>query len=144
MPQYRTLPPGATTRLLAKVDTTDPQRCWIWQGAQSKEGYGHFRLYPFTEQAHRVAYWAFIGPIPDGLEIDHLCRQRACINWRHLEAVTKYQNMIRGEGLCARYARRVACKHGHPYTPESVYLYRGARLCRICMRARDRARRHRS
>ena len=85
-----------------------------------------------TEWAHRVSYELFRGPIPDGLQIDHLCRIRHCVNPDHLEAVTQRENILRGTSPSAKAAARDACINGHPYTPENTKLFRGDRQCRTC------------
>lgn len=95
-------------------------------------GYGRFG----DQRAHRVSYeWEF-GPIPDGLQIDHLCRNRACILPEHLEAVTQQENMRRGTLHLVYEARRTAthCVHGHAFDQANTYPYRGARQCLACKR----------
>lgn len=95
-----------------------------------------------TQRAHRVAYEAYVGPIPDGLQLDHLCRNRACWSWRHLEAVTNAENSARSEP-----AMKTACVRGHEYTPANTFIRKnGTRNCRRCsadhqkdLRARRRA-----
>ena len=86
--------------------------------------------------AHRVAYELMRGPIPDGLTLDHLCRNVGCVNPDHLEPVTMKENILRGYSPAAQAARRDECAHGHAYTPENTYRYaNGSRRCRICQRA---------
>lgn len=119
-------------RFFALVDKTET--CWVWKGSMHN-GYGEFRRFhrePMS-RAHRVAYELIVGPIPDGLELDHLCRNRSCVNPAHLEPVDHRTNVLRGEGLTARYARRNACSEGHPFTPENTYMRpSGGRRCKTC------------
>jgi hypothetical protein len=89
-----------------------------------------------------VAYELAIGPIPEGLTIDHLCRNRGCVNPAHLEAVTNRTNLLRGDGIAALNARKTHCKRGHEFTPENTYVWReGTRACRACHTAQEQARR---
>jgi hypothetical protein len=120
-------------RFFAKVDITDT--CWLWAGATNRKGYGSFRLAGGTIQsAHR---WSFIYAHrfnPEGLDIDHLCGVRNCVNPAHLEAVTHLENILRRPSY-----RKTHCLRGHEYSPENTYTDpRGGRTCRACRR--DRAR----
>lgn len=118
----------------AKVDKAAPDGCWLWtgyvEGGYGRYGHGAERL------VHRLVYIELVGPIPEGLELDHTCRVRACCNPDHLEPVTHAENVRRGEGLAAQQARQTECKRGHPFTPENTYTYRQgrSRRCRTCRR----------
>lgn len=108
--------------------------CWEWSGFRHPRGYGRFMDKGKGYQAHRFAYEQVIGPIPEGLQLDHLCRNRACVNPAHLEPVDNQTNTLRGEGLTAENARKTECKRGHPLVPENVYVIpsTGSRVCRRC------------
>lgn len=112
--------------------------CWQWDVLRPDTGYGDFydgRAW----LAHRWSYEHHVGPIPEGLEIDHLCRNRGCVNPAHLEPVTPRENTHRGFGPSAQCARQTHCKRGHEFTDENTYRYpHGARACRTCKREHDR------
>lgn len=115
----------------------DGTRCLEWQAALSG-GYGAFyssKTGRRNYQAHRWIYERWVGPIPDGFHIDHLCRNRACVNAAHLEVVSPGENVLRGEGFSAVNARKTECKEGHPFDETNTYIApNGARLCRRCRR----------
>lgn len=118
--------------------------CWNWTGAQSR-GYGHFRANGCTVGAHRFSYELHVGPIPDGLELDHLCRNRACVNPAHLEAVTHRVNLLRSNGVVAKHANQTHCENGHPFNEKNTYRRpdgssRDCRKCRAEAVARWRSR----
>lgn len=121
-------------RFWGKVEFTG--FCWLFTSL-GKGGYGRFFPSQFVQMlAHRWAYENLVGPIPEGLELDHLCRVPACVNPDHLEPVTKAENRRRGlQGVL-----RTRCKNGHLQTPENIYTRPSqptVRLCHICKKARD-------
>jgi hypothetical protein len=115
--------------------------CWVWKGSIGSNGYANIIAGPdgTRRRPHVISYLALVGPIAPGLDIDHLCRNTACLNPRHLEAVTHRVNMLRGVNACAVHARKTHCKHGHALTPENVYvrLDNGGRQCRTCNHIRE-------
>ena len=108
--------------------------CWDWAGALNKDGYGNTRYRGKSYVASRAAYEGFVGPIPEGLTIDHLCRNRKCVNPSHLEPVTFDENQRRRRGLVKR-ALVSHCKRGHEYSEANSYYHRGRRFCRACHKA---------
>lgn len=107
--------------------------CWLWTGGLHEQGYGQFSVNRVNVRAHRFSYEHFKGTIPDGLELDHLCRVTSCVNPDHLEAVTGRVNTLRGTGPTAKNAVKLVCDSGHPYTLKSTHIRaEGWRVCRIC------------
>lgn len=120
--------------------------CWIWMGAATRQGYGRLSAQGIPTPAHRVSYELHKGKIPQGLHIDHLCRNTSCVNPDHLEAVTNKENGRRGivaEVHRARQAAKTHCKHGHPLSGDNLYIApsSGQRVCRACKADRKKARR---
>jgi hypothetical protein len=108
--------------------------CWLWTRRASVRGYGQFSEGNSLVLAHRYAYEFCYGPVPPGLELDHLCRIHACVNPDHLEAVTHRENVLRGTGVSAINARKTSCPRGHPYDSADAR----ARYCLRCIRDRQR------
>lgn len=142
-------------RFWAKVNKDGPipefaphlGQCWDWTSNTVPNGYGQFGVRQSMRLAHRVAYELMIGEVPEGLELDHLCRRRICVRPSHLEAVTHLENMIRGMSPWAVARRNGTCLNGHDRTPENTYVYQGktreyvcCRICRRLAKARYRAR----
>ena len=132
-------------RFWAKVEKNGPTDCWLWIASKSRDGYGMFEM----RGAHRVAYEMLVGPIPDGLQVDHLCRTRDCVNPSHMELVTSRENTRRGHGPTARHAAQTHCVNGHEFTAENTHIrIRDGIRCRVCrackraegMRTRERRR----
>jgi len=113
--------------------------CWEWTGAIQSRGYGCVGYSGKTTLTHRLSYELLVGPIPEGLHIDHLCRNRACCNPGHLEAVIQGVNTLRGVSFSAINATKTHCRHGHEYTADNTYTdKRGSRSCRTCRTASHR------
>lgn len=127
-------------RFLAKVEKTET--CWLWTAWIERNGYGRFWLDGNQHGAHRVAYELFVGPIPKGLQIDHLCRIRHCVNPDHLEPVTAAENFRRSTGPDKRREwgrQNTHCAEGHPYTEENTYRDGRGRSCLTCKKAAARS-----
>lgn len=113
----------------------DAKGCLVWTGAVTSKGYGWLRIGGRRCYAHRAAYELKVGAIPAGLTIDHLCRNRRCINVDHLEPVSARTNVLRGVGTSAQNARKTHCVHGHPFDEANTHLLKdGKRVCRACRR----------
>ena len=126
-------------RFWAKVEITEG--CWLWTASRTPDGYGKLKVAGRWGRAHRVAYEQLVGPIPDGLQIDHLCRVRHCVNPAHMEPVTCRENLMRGDTVTARNAAKTHCPQGHPLEAGNLglsELRRGKRACLICSRERTR------
>jgi len=121
------------SRFWAKVQYSPG--CWEWTAHRDRGGYGKFGMDAVVSYAHRVAYGLLIGPIPEGLVLDHLCRNPPCVNPDHLEPVTIGENVRRGRAR-VRNAVKTNCPQGHEYTEENTYLYDRRRYCRACRRVR--------
>lgn len=120
----------------SRVDRTTSAPCWIWTGALDAWGYGRAQVDLVSKGAHRIAYELSVGPIPDGMVLDHLCRTRACVNPNHLEVVTVAENNRRAAPYSSR-SLKTHCKHGHEFSPENTYIRmhrngRPHRTCRAC------------
>ena len=116
------------------------ENCWEWVGAHTVLGYGVVRRDNKNKSAHRLSYEAFVGPIPLGLELDHLCRNTKCINPAHLEPVTHQVNVLRGVGTPAVHAAKTHCDRGHEFSEKNTKTGpKGDRVCIECSRIRGRA-----
>lgn len=138
-------------RFLSKVSIPAPaSSCWLWEASEKGRGYGGFWLDGKNHVAHKVSYETWVGSVPEGLELDHVCRNRDCVNPLHLEPVTRSENILRGlsprlasDRARERHASRTHCKYGHEFTPENTKInFRDGftvRSCRVCNRARKKA-----
>lgn len=128
-------------RFWAKVNKEGPvhptlgTKCWLWT-ACLVDGYGYFRVSKKMSYAHKFSYELSVGEVPDGLQLDHLCRNRHCVRQDHLEPVTCRENLLRGKTLTATFAAKTHCPQGHPYSGSNLYMHRGGRHCSECMRSR--------
>lgn len=136
------IPPG--TRFWKYVDKHE-SGCWLWTGSLNKWGYGQLyagtvdgkRLPPLL--AHRLSYQINVGPIPEGLDVDHVCRVRSCVSPLHLEPVTRRTNLIRGVGFVSVNAKKTQCVNGHPFDALNTAITKnGWRRCKACNRENAR------
>lgn len=132
-PRPRRLYKATLVERLMNRTMADPSGCWLWIGSTNPKGYGHIwdERRRGVYAVHRIVWEHCHGPIPDGLEVDHLCRVRNCVNPDHLEVVDHAANV-------RRRVRASHCKRGHPLTPENVHIDRrhGGRKCKQCRKAR--------
>lgn len=129
-------------RFWNKVAPVDERGCTDWTAFRDKDGYGYFKLNGRMRLAHRVSYAMSGQTLDPDMEIDHLCRNRACVRVEHLEQVPHVENVQRGES--GKYLReRTHCPQGHEYNQENTRWYKGSRNCRVCDRNRQRTKRSR-
>ena len=132
-------------RFLSHVKVLSQQECWPWLAHHSPKGYGYFNFEGKNIQSHRISYMLFIGPLPEGKEVDHLCRNRICQNPWHLQAVTHIVNLHRRigsrKGTHNRLKRplKAFCLKGHPFDESNTYIDKyGHRQCKMCKRERNK------
>ena len=122
-------------RFWNKVEPEPNTGCWLWSGADKRNGYGQITISGKKLSVHRLAFTVLSGAIPAGLDLDHLCRVRCCVNPEHLEPVTRQTNLLRGQTYPARNAAKATCPKGHAY---DRLVRRGdgsvGRGCRVCSR----------
>lgn len=138
MPDYKPIPTLTELQVFwfwSRVYFDDS--CWIWRGVINRDGYGQYNHL----RAHRIAFALLRGPFDWSLTLDHLCRNRSCVNPRHMEPVPNGVNSMRGESVCAKHARQTHCKYGHELTISNVIRRKGSprrRECRTCYNQRMR------
>ncbi len=111
----------------------NPDECWLWPLSRNTYGYGQTSVNKKNRTTHRLAYELLVGPIPEGMVLDHLCRVRHCVNPSHLRVVTNRENVLCGVSFAAVNAKKTHCRHGHEFTPQNTRIdRRGKRYCRTC------------
>lgn len=137
-------PIGSVEKRFWRYVSFDASGCWLWTGYVGvTDGYGKPKIANglnggIPRQAHIVSWEIHRGLVPEGLELDHLCRVRNCVNPNHLEPVTCGENGRRGMGFAAKNARKTHCDNGHEFTEENIYRWQGRRYCKTCRRERVR------
>lgn len=126
----------ASERFRSKVKINSESGCWEWQGGVTGSGYGYFWHKGRMQRAHRVVFMLNGYQLDDSKCLDHLCRNRRCVNPQHLEEVSFTENILRGESLFAKNAAKTHCHRGHEFTEANTYRYRGGKS-RMCLRCRD-------
>lgn len=142
----RRLPSRFWAKVIAERHAQLPSACWTWVGSRDPEGYGQSNTRGRVFKAHRMAWIALVGPIEDGLQLDHLCRLRACVRPAHLDPVSCRENTLRGIGPAARNARKTQCANGHLLSGSNLRITNcDKRECAECRRAwnRENMRRYR-
>lgn len=139
IPTAQASPETYVSYALSLIDRREDDDCWNWQGTVHSSGYGNIQHRGEKWRAHRLIYTLLHGPIPEGLDLDHLCRNRRCVNPNHLEPVTRGENVRRGKALITH------CPYGHPYSGDNLAVWRGRdgthRRCRACERRKTSTRR---
>jgi hypothetical protein len=129
-------------RLVEKIRINDVTDCWEWTASKQAQGYAQISIKLLNgkhqpQLAHILTYEWLVGPVPDGMELDHLCRVRHCVNPFHLEPVPHLDNVLRGAAPTAKWSLTNTCKRGHPLRGDNVYIQKGGlRSCIICRKDR--------
>lgn len=136
----RRLPLRFWAKVIAERHDRLPCLCWTWVGSRDPEGYGQYNIRGQVLKAHRMAWTGLVGPIEDGLQLDHLCRQRACVRPAHLDPVPCRENTLRGVGPSALNARKTHCVNGHLLSGSNLRIADSdkRRECVECRRAWNR------
>jgi hypothetical protein len=126
-------PVDPASRFVQKIEISD-EGCWNWQAGLSHNGYGKFTVNGSDVRAHRWSYSNFVGPIADGMTVDHLCNNRRCVNPDHLQTLTQTENVLaeHSESTARKNSLKTECPKGHPYTDENTYRYKNGRTCKTC------------
>lgn len=149
--KYKTVSPF--DRFIWKFKVDLKTGCWKWTGTHCGPGYATLFLYKIKKTrrqvriyAHRFSYLVFKGEIPEGKEIDHICRVRDCVNPEHLRLVSHRENMLLGETIAAVAASRTCCPYGHPYDEKNTYYRKndGSRQCKTCSKGSSKFRKSNS
>jgi hypothetical protein len=122
--------PILVTRFNDKVEKTSS--CWVWKNAKDKDGYGIFWDQTKIIKAHRFSYQLFKDKIPQGLQINHLCKNTSCVNPNHLEVVSCRENLMKGDTIAKQNAEKTHCKRGHEFNNKNTRFFKNERYCLPC------------
>lgn len=137
--EYRRMTPSERWKA-CQLEHYGVESCWIWSGVPNKHGYGTMKINGKSVLAHRFGYVLMIGAIPEGKQIDHLCRNRLCVNPYHLEPVDSRTNTLRGDTLASKQSKQTHCIHGHPFCGDNLRIREnGKRICAACNKQRCKA-----
>lgn len=131
------------TKIIERHVLKLPTGCWQWTSVIERNGYGRVTVNYKAHLVHRYVYEQLVGKIPHGMQIDHICKHRSCVNPAHMEAVPPAENNARSSSPSALNARKTACVRGHRFTPENIYIppkTPNKRHCRACLKLRGSAR----
>lgn len=127
---------GVPGKIMLRTEINPDTKCWDWKGPINNNGYGVTYILGQVVYSHRLMYREFVGPIPAGMELDHLCKNPACCNPAHLEAVTHHENVKRSDTFAMGSPNRDKpfCSRGHPYSGENLRVIGKKRYCKECVR----------
>lgn len=135
--QDYTFKPEDYQRFWTKVEIVDTN-CWEWLGSCAGNGYGQVYMSNKHWKTHRLSYLFYYGYLDSELTIDHLCRNKKCVNPTHLELVTQRINNLRSDNITAINSRKTHCKRGHEFNETNTRIWKGGRFCRKCVRLHGR------
>lgn len=121
-------------KILSKILIDPNTECWLWQGYADRDGYARIEVIGGKNKfVHRLSYEAFTGSIPEGMSIDHICKNRGCCNPKHLQQLSIKENILRGDGASSKNNKKTHCNEGHEFSAENTYINnRSARVCKTC------------
>jgi len=130
---FSAVEPKAMERFWKKVEKGPADSCWIWSGTKTTRGYGQFSIKGTSIRAHRLAYEATLGPIPDGFDLHHRCINKLCVNPAHMGVIPHQEHVKEANSAGGIHGAKTHCPKGHPYSGGNLIITKqGERLCRKC------------